>query len=150
MTILPLSQIIEIIYKHIQEKGNGLADVRFNHRVVAIGQDEDKGWVDVEIGEEGTATEKARYEADYVVGCDGGRSAVRHALFGRDWPGLTHDCHLLVQNVSVTVLNRDLVLTPLRSGMTASRSMAGMVEIICWTLSTLRYLPEERSEVCGE
>ena len=50
-------------------------------------------------------TEKARYEADYVVGCDGGRSAVRHALFGRDWPGLTHDCHLLVQNVSVSVLD---------------------------------------------
>jgi 2-polyprenyl-6-methoxyphenol hydroxylase-like FAD-dependent oxidoreductase len=96
MTILPLNQIIGIMYRHVTEKYGDLVDVRFNHRVVNAGQDERAAWVDVEAGEE---KEHRRFEADYMIGCDGSRSAVRHALFGREWPGVTHDCHLLVQNV---------------------------------------------------
>lgn len=53
-------------------------------------------WVDIEAGEE---KEQRRFEADHMSGCDGSRSAVRHALSGRDWPGVTHGHHLVVQNV---------------------------------------------------
>ena len=94
MTILPLNQIIDIMYRHCVEKYGDLVEIKFNHKVLDVGQDVDKAWVDVEV--DGATT---RFEADYVVGCDGGRSAVRHALFGRQWPGVTHNCHLLVQNV---------------------------------------------------
>ena len=96
MTILPLAQIIGIMYRHCTEKYKDLVDIQFNHNVVDVGQDDRKAWVDVEIGDSKART---RFEADYVVGCDGSRSVVRHALFGREWPGITHDCHLLVQNV---------------------------------------------------
>jgi 2-polyprenyl-6-methoxyphenol hydroxylase-like FAD-dependent oxidoreductase len=100
MTILPLNQIIQIMYRHCTERGKGLIEVRFNHRVVDVGQDQTKAWADVEMGE---AKEKVRFEADYVVGCDGATSAVRKALFGGLWRGETHDCRLLVQNVSFAV-----------------------------------------------
>jgi 2-polyprenyl-6-methoxyphenol hydroxylase-like FAD-dependent oxidoreductase len=95
MTILPLNQIIQILYRHCMDEANGLVEVRFNHRVVDAGQDEGSAWVDVEVGN----TERKRLTADYVVGCDGATSAVRKALFGRHWPGQTFDCRLLVQNV---------------------------------------------------
>lgn len=78
------------------EKGNGLIDVKFNHKVVNIGQTEEKAWVDIEVGK----GEMRRFEAGYVIGCDGGSSTVRKSLFGRNWPGQTFDCRLLVQNVS--------------------------------------------------
>ena len=79
------------------ERGKGLIEVKFNHKVVDIGQDSNQAWVDIEVGE---SAEKVRLHADYLVGCDGGKSVVRHQLFGREWPGITHDCHLMVQNVS--------------------------------------------------
>lgn len=97
MTILPLNQILQILYRHCMEKGNGLIDIKFGHKVVDVGQDKGKAWVDVGVKEGG----RARFEADFVVGCDGGSSTVRHALFGRHWPGQTFDCRLLVQNVTV-------------------------------------------------
>ena len=96
MTILPLAQIIEIIYRHCTEKYKHLIDIKFNQKVADVGQDNVAAWAVVEAEESG---ERTRYEADYLVGCDGSRSVVRHALFGREWPGITHDCHLLVQNV---------------------------------------------------
>ncbi len=80
------------------EKADGLVTVKFNHRVINVGQHADVSWVDVEAGE-GDAKEMKRFTADYVVGRDGATSAVRKALFGREWPGQTFDCRLLVQNV---------------------------------------------------
>lgn len=99
MTILPLNQIIQIMYRHCLERGNGLVEVKFSHRVTGAGQDNNQAWVDVEAGDEGEVKETKRFTADYVVGCDGATSAVRKALFGRDWPGQTFACRLLVQNV---------------------------------------------------
>jgi 2-polyprenyl-6-methoxyphenol hydroxylase-like FAD-dependent oxidoreductase len=98
MTNLPLNQIIQIMYRHCMEKINGLVTVKFNHRVINVGRHADHAWVEVEAGE-GDAKEKKRFTADYVVGCDGATSAVRKALFGREWPGQNFDCRLLVQNV---------------------------------------------------
>lgn len=101
MTVLQLGQMIQIMYKHCMdpEKGKGLIDVRFNHRVTATGQDSESAWVEVEIGADDEAKRNARIKADYVIGCDGASSAVRKSLFGSSWPGQTWDCRFIVQNV---------------------------------------------------
>jgi 2-polyprenyl-6-methoxyphenol hydroxylase-like FAD-dependent oxidoreductase len=99
MTILPLNEIIQIMYRHCMEEGKGLIEVKFNHKVVATGQDDNSAWVDVEAGAEDEAKETKRFTADYVIGCDGGSSTVRKTLFGREWPGQTFDFRLMVQNV---------------------------------------------------
>lgn len=96
---MALGQMIQIIYRHCLERGKGLIDVRFNHRVVDCGQDGEKAWVDVDVGEEGQEKRRERFEGDYVVGCDGASSAVRKSLFGHEWSGQTFACKLIVQNV---------------------------------------------------
>ncbi|EXL96315.1 hypothetical protein NOF04DRAFT_9605 [Fusarium oxysporum II5] len=98
MTILPLGEIIQILYRHCLERGEGLIDVKFKHEVTNVGQDDKSAYVDVNIIGEG-GVEKARLTADYVVGCDGASSAVRRSLFGRDWPGQTLPYRFVVQNV---------------------------------------------------
>lgn len=55
------------------------AEVRWGHEVVDLGQDEESAWVDVQ-----TANGVSRLTAKYIVGCDGGSSAVRRMLFGKD------------------------------------------------------------------
>jgi len=106
MTILQLGEMIKIMYQHCIEKGRGLIEVKFEHRVVEVGQDDGKAWADVEVGE---GKEKVRFEADYVVGCDGATSAVRRSLFGREWPGQTFDCQFIVQNVCFSTSNPNIV-----------------------------------------
>ena len=106
MTILQLAEIIEIMYRHCNEKGKGLIEVKFDHRVVEVGQDDGKAWADVETGE---GKEKTRFKADYVVGCDGATSAVRRSLFGREWPGQTFDYQFIVQNVSFPVRSPNIL-----------------------------------------
>jgi 2-polyprenyl-6-methoxyphenol hydroxylase-like FAD-dependent oxidoreductase len=100
LTVLQLGEIIQIMYKHCMdpEKGKGLIDVRFNHKVIATGQDGTKAWVDAEIGKDGEEKRHERIEADYLVGCDGAGSAVRKSLFS-EWPGQTFDWKFMVQNV---------------------------------------------------
>ncbi|KAF5616469.1 3-(3-hydroxyphenyl)propionate 2-hydroxylase [Fusarium sp. NRRL 25303] len=98
MTILPLGEIIQILYRHCLERGGGLIDVRFNHEVTNVGQDDNSAYVDVNIKGQGT-TKTERLAADYVVGCDGASSAVRRSLFGREWPGQTLPYRFVVQNV---------------------------------------------------
>ncbi|KAH8901236.1 FAD/NAD(P)-binding domain-containing protein [Thozetella sp. PMI_491] len=99
MTILQLGEIIKILYRHCVEKGSGLIDVRFNHKVVDVGQDKTKAWTDIEVGGPGEDVRKEKLHADYVVGCDGAASSVRRSLFGRDWPGETLPYRFIVQNV---------------------------------------------------
>lgn len=99
MTILALNQILVILHRHCVERFKGLIEIKFSHRVVGIGQDETKAWVEADVGET-EPKEKTRFEADYIIGCDGATSAVRKALFGRNWPGRTFDCRLVVQNAS--------------------------------------------------
>lgn len=96
MTILPLNSLVEIIHRHCMELTNSKVSVLWEHQVTGVGQDMQKAWVDVNVKK---TMETQRLEADYVIGCDGSKSAVRHALFGRNWPGVTFDCHLMVQNV---------------------------------------------------
>ncbi|USP74122.1 FAD/NAD(P)-binding domain-containing protein [Curvularia clavata] len=92
MECLPLNQLGKLIHRHLQKQQN--VKVLFNHKVVAIGQDEDKAWVDVE-----TPGGKKTLEADYIVGCDGANSQIRRSLFG-DWefPGMTWDRQIVATN----------------------------------------------------
>jgi 2-polyprenyl-6-methoxyphenol hydroxylase-like FAD-dependent oxidoreductase len=96
MVVLPLSEVLGVLIREIGEKWGEWVEVRWSHRVVDVRQDERGAWVDVLVGEE---EREERFEADYVVGCDGGQSTVRKCLFGRNWPGETFQGRLLVQNV---------------------------------------------------
>ena len=136
MVRIPDPWINVIPARHCQERGRGLIDVRFRHRVTGVGQDADKAWADVEISNEQDEEKHAeRFEADYVIGCDGATSAVRHSLFGREWPGQTFDFRFLVQNVSDGFGDRGCCLTAVlevlmmrcRFSMMDLKSMAGYV-----------------------
>ncbi len=65
------------------------ARIRFGEEVVASGQSNDSAWV--EIGRDDGAPE--RYEAEYVIGCDGARSVIREAMGARfegsEYPEIT-------------------------------------------------------------
>ncbi|KAF5661191.1 3-(3-hydroxyphenyl)propionate 2-hydroxylase [Fusarium heterosporum] len=89
MTILPLGEIIKILYRHCLEKGRGLINVRFNHEVTNVGQNGNTAWVDVNIKNgEDTTTTAARLDADYVIGCDGASSTVYYDGFEKyKWDG---------------------------------------------------------------
>jgi 2-polyprenyl-6-methoxyphenol hydroxylase-like FAD-dependent oxidoreductase len=68
--------------------------VHWRRTVVDVGQDDSKAWVDIE-GLDGPE----KLSADFVVGCDGARSSVRKALFGRNFPGHTWDKQIVATNV---------------------------------------------------
>lgn len=105
MTIMPLGDLVKIMFAHCL-RHPGVVEVRFEHRAVGVGQDGEGAWVDVDVTErsvEGQEEEervrRERFRADFVVGCDGATSAVRKALFGREWPGQTFQQQIVVQNV---------------------------------------------------
>lgn len=66
--------------------------VHWSKKVVSVGQDEMKAWVDIEDGK--------RLEADFVVGCDGASSVVRKSLFGNKFDGKTWDKIIMGTNVN--------------------------------------------------
>ncbi len=66
----------------------------YNHKVVEIGQDDSKAWVQVE-----TPTGSQTHEADYIVGCDGANSKIRRCLFGESvYPGHTWEEQIVATN----------------------------------------------------
>ncbi|KIV77348.1 hypothetical protein PV11_09148 [Exophiala sideris] len=90
---LPLAQLDRLLYKHAIAQPT--LKVSFNHKVLNIGQDADKAWVDVE-----TPEGEKRLEANYIVGCDGASSAVRRCLYGKEFPGYTWDKQIVATNVA--------------------------------------------------
>ncbi|KAJ5552705.1 hypothetical protein N7494_002083 [Penicillium frequentans] len=89
---LPLNQLHEVLEEHLKKYPS--IDVRFNHRVVGLGQDDSNAWVEVESHEG-----KKSFKAQYVVGCDGASSIVRRSLFGdEDFPGFTWDEQIVATN----------------------------------------------------
>ncbi|KAJ5929083.1 hypothetical protein N7454_006931 [Penicillium verhagenii] len=92
MVVLPLDQLGELLFEHIQRQPT--AQVKWSHRVVRIGQDEGRAWVESE-----TPTGPQRSEADYVIGCDGASSTVRRELFGPEYPGETLNAQIIATNV---------------------------------------------------
>jgi len=81
-------------------------DVRFSHSVTGLSQDADS--VDVEIA---APDGPQRMRADYVIGCDGGRSAVRKGA-GIGFEGFTYPEQFIkiATTFDVATLNPNLVL----------------------------------------
>ena len=92
MQVLPLDQLGQLLYEHLQRQPKAV--VKWSHRVVKIGQDQGKAWVDVE-----TTSGTHRSQADYVIGCDGASSTVRRELFGPEYPGETLNAQIIATNV---------------------------------------------------
>lgn len=90
----PLHDLDQLMLDEFLNKYHG--DIKWLHKVVDVGQDAEKAWVDVE-----TPEGKSRIEADYIVGCDGANSGVRRALFGDEFPGFTWDAQIIATNVSL-------------------------------------------------
>jgi len=93
LACLPLAQLDQLLYRHATAQPG--VTVSFNHQVESVGQDQDKAWVDVQ-----TPEGPKRFEAAYVVGCDGASSTVRKSLYGdKDFPGWTWDKQIVATNV---------------------------------------------------
>ncbi|KAF9881070.1 FAD binding domain-containing protein [Colletotrichum karsti] len=88
---LVLQDLDQLMLDEFLQKYEGT--ISWEHRVVGLGQDEDRAWVDVE-----TPQGSKRIEADYVVGCDGANSAVRKGLFGDEYPGFTWGTQIVATN----------------------------------------------------
>ena len=90
---LPLNELGKILCEHLSRYSD--AEILWNHRAVAIGQDENTAWVEVE-----TAGRRETVQAYYVIGCDGANSVVRRELFGdAGFPGKTWEQQLVATNV---------------------------------------------------
>lgn len=94
MACLPLNDLSRILLARLEKQPT--ASVRWQCKVVGLGQDEMRAWLDLE-----TATGKERLFASYIAGCDGANSQVRRSLFG-DWefPGRTWNEQIVATNVS--------------------------------------------------
>jgi len=90
---LVLQDLVRLMLDVFLTKYNG--QISWQHRVINLGQDEDKAWIECE-----TPQGKKTVTADYIVGCDGATSAVRKGLFGSDFPGFTWDRQIVATNVS--------------------------------------------------
>ena len=91
--MLPLDQLGELLCEHLMRQST--ARMNWSHRVMAVGQDAEKAWVDVE-----SPRGMERREAEYVLGCDGASSTVRRELFGPEYPGETLNAQIIATNVS--------------------------------------------------
>lgn len=97
---LVLHDLDQLMLDEITSKYGG--KIEWLHKVVDIGQDDGKAWVDVE-----TPNGNIKLEADYIVGCDGANSQVRRSLFGDDYPGFTWDKQIVATNVSLQIPDQD-------------------------------------------
>ncbi|KAK0375096.1 FAD binding domain-containing protein [Colletotrichum limetticola] len=97
-TCLVLQELDQLMLDEFLNKYNGT--ISWEHRVVGLGQDEARAWVDVETpGSDGEKQkEEKRIEADYIIGCDGANSAIRKGLFGDEYPGWTWDQQIVATN----------------------------------------------------
>lgn len=94
--VLPQAELTAIIERHLREQKN--AEILWGHAVVGLGQDDANAWVDVE-----SPGGRTRLQAAYVVGCDGGSSAVRRNLLGKEaMLGFTWDKQLVAADVRLT------------------------------------------------
>ena len=93
-TVIPIDTLGKVMLSHAEK--NDKISVKWNHRVIDVGQDENSAWV---IVSDDGGPEQTIF-ADFVCGCDGGTSQVRKSLFGRNFPGKTWDAQIVATNVS--------------------------------------------------
>ena len=76
-----------------QIKAQPLIDLRWDHRVTGLSQDEAGVTLEVE-----TPSGPTRFQGPYALACDGARSTLRR-LLGLDFPGKTHDDRFLIADI---------------------------------------------------
>lgn len=112
----------------LEEWARGLgADIRRSHEVLSVTGKEDS--VEVEIrGPSGVQTARA----EYVVGCDGGRSTVRKAA-GFDFPGTAATMEMFLADVKGITLEPRMIGETLPGGMVMVGPLPGGVTrlIVC-------------------
>ena len=136
-TCLPVGQLCVILRKHLAK--HKIARVFYDHPVVKVSQDEYCAWAEVETAD----GDQLRFSADYVVGCDGGRSIVRRSLFGeRVFPGYSWDKQIVTTNVSPHSLTSITIPADTSStrSTSPSRSSAGQTSTSSSTRSTGTWL----------
>jgi 2-polyprenyl-6-methoxyphenol hydroxylase-like FAD-dependent oxidoreductase len=94
MVCYPLDKLGPLLLRHVQAMPN--IQIHWSHDALNVRQDDSQAYLEVD-----SPSGKKTLDADYVVGCDGARSAVRRALFGDDFPGWTWDEQIVATNVSV-------------------------------------------------
>ncbi len=92
---LPQSEYERILHAHASRSPFG--EVRFEHRVVGLEQDDDGCRLTVE-----TPSGAESIEASYVLACDGGRSAIRRLL------GIKHDGKTYPEKFALIDIETDL------------------------------------------
>lgn len=90
---LPVDQVTQIIYEELQKYPS--AKVHWQHKFTGFTQDQSSVTIETTLNNGQTKT----FTADFLIGCDGGRSGVRRALFGRVFPGHTWDQQIVATNV---------------------------------------------------
>ncbi|KEF57081.1 uncharacterized protein A1O9_07271 [Exophiala aquamarina CBS 119918] len=96
----PVGSISALLLDLVQKMS--IVTIHWNCRVVDVGQDEIVAWVDA-VDPSGN---KSRWEADYVIGCEGAQSAVRKSLFNGRFPGYTWPAQLIAVNFSYDFLDK--------------------------------------------
>ncbi|MTE20995.1 monooxygenase [Streptomyces sp. TRM43335] len=112
----------------LEEWATGLgADIRRSHEVLSVADKEDS--VEVEVrGPSGVHT----LRAEYLVGCDGGRSTVRKAA-GFDFPGTASTMEMFLADVTGITLEPRMIGETLPGGMVMVGPLPGGVTrlIVC-------------------
>jgi 2-polyprenyl-6-methoxyphenol hydroxylase-like FAD-dependent oxidoreductase len=95
-----LDRLVKLLEKHLSVLPN--AEVKMEHKVVGIEQDEKEARVKVE-----TPEGVKMFSADYIIGADGANSQIRRSLFG-DWefPGETLQYQIIATNVSLSAIKK--------------------------------------------
>lgn len=97
ITCLPLNRLAKIMMSELEKLDN--VTIKWGHKVLSLGQDEKKAWVEVE-----TSSGKKTLDADFIVGCDGANSQIRRSLFGdMNFPGHSWDQQIVATNVCISV-----------------------------------------------
>lgn len=102
MAVLPLDRLGPLLVKHFESIEG--TEIRWGTRFVELRQDD--GSVTAVVEKEGKREDLV---ADYLVGADGASSAVRTALFGKEYPGETLKQQIVATNVCFWTFQRPVM-----------------------------------------
>lgn len=94
---IPQPRIQDILERHAQDVG---VEIRRASKVVGVGQTAETAWAEL--------ADRSFHRASFLVGCDGGRSTVRHVL-GIDFPGDPARTETLLGEMKLTTALADIV-----------------------------------------
>lgn len=95
VVVLPVPDLTQFLLEHLEQHPR--VSVCFDHQVSNVGTTGHQGWVEIQTGD----SDGKKMFGDYVLGCDGGRSQVRKALFGNEFPGFTWEKQVVAIDVSI-------------------------------------------------